>query len=158
MYAMQIPTNPGGVMGFWDHVGPADWAAVLAAFPLFADVPERRLRALVRDATFAEYGAGDVVIEKGAPGNSLYVILSGSAKARGRPAARTLGVGDYFGELGVLDGVPRSATVAATSELHVMRLPRQVFLDLAEDYPTISLTMLSRLGSQIRRLEAQPAA
>jgi CRP-like cAMP-binding protein len=157
MYAMQIPINPRGVMGFWDHAGPAEWAEVLATFPLFAHVPERRLRALVRLATFAEYGVGDVVIEKGAPGDSLYVILSGSARARGRPAARTLGVGDYFGELGLLGGVPRSATVAATSELHVMRLPGQAFLGLAEHYPTISLRMLSRLGSQIRRLEAQPA-
>jgi CRP-like cAMP-binding protein len=158
MYAMEIPEHRRGVMGFWDHASPADWAEVLATFPLFEGVPERRLRALVRHATFAEYGAGDIVIEQGAPGDSLYVILSGSARARGRPAARTLGVGDYFGEMGLLDRAPRSATVAATGELHVMRLPRQAFLSLAEHHPAISLRMLSNLGSQIRRLEIRPAA
>jgi CRP/FNR family transcriptional regulator, cyclic AMP receptor protein len=155
MYA--IPTNRRGVMGFWDHASPADWAAVLATFPLFADVAERRLRALARHATFAEYGAGDVVIEQGAPGDALYVILSGSARARGRPAARKLGVGDYFGEMALLDGAPRSATVVATGELHVMRLPRRAFLSLAEHEPAVALRMLGNLGSQIRRLEIRPA-
>jgi CRP-like cAMP-binding protein len=155
MYA--IPANRRGVMGFWDHASPADWAAVLATFPLFADVAERRLRALARHATFAEYGAGDVVIEQGAPGDALYVILSGSARARGRPAARKLGVGDYFGEMALLDGAPRSATVVATGELHVMRLPRRVFLSFAEHEPAVALRMLGNLGSQIRRLEIRPA-
>jgi CRP-like cAMP-binding protein len=65
-------------------------------------------------------------------------------------------MGDYFGELGVLDGVPRSATVVATGELHVMRIPQEPFLRLAERDPGISLRMLGRLGSQIRRLEALP--
>ena len=140
-----------------DAATPADWANILATFPLFAGIAKRRLRDLAREATFAEYGPGDMVIERGGQGDSLYVILSGSAKARGRPAAHTLRTGDYFGELGVLDGVPRSATIAAVGELHVMRLPRASFIRLARRDPTISLAMLSNLGSQIRRFESLPA-
>ena len=97
-----------------------------------------------------------MVVQKGTPGDSLYLILSGSAKALGKPASRALRTGDYFGELSLLEGTPRSATVIATSELHVMKLPRQAFLGLAQD-PEIALRMLRTLGSQIRRLEAQPA-
>jgi CRP/FNR family transcriptional regulator, cyclic AMP receptor protein len=142
--------------GSWDHASTADWANVLADFPLFSGIAKRRLRKLVALATFAEYGPGDIVIQKGTSGDSLYVILGGSAKALGKPASRTLRTGDYFGELSLFGGAPRSATVLTTSDLHVMKLPRQAFLGLTEDEPTISTQMLMTLGSQIRRLE-QPA-
>src|SRR5262249_37508379 len=74
--------------GSWDHVSPVDWANVLATFPLFSGVGKRQLRRVVRRATFAEYGRGDIVIQKGEPGDRLYVILGGSAKALGKPASR----------------------------------------------------------------------
>lgn len=140
--------------GHWDHASRSDWAEVLSTFPLFSGIAKRRLRKLVNQATFAEYGPGDIVIQKGAPADSLYVILAGSAKALGKPASRTLRIGDYFGEMSLLDGTPRSATVIAISELHLIKLPREAFLDLARD-PEIALKMLRTLGSQIRRLEAQ---
>ena len=155
MYTTQIPMQPGGLMNTWDHASATDWTDVLATFPLFSGVPKRRLRKLVRLATFAEYNPGDSVVGKGGRADSLYVILGGSAKVQGKPASRALGVGDYFGELGLLDDAPRSATVVATEELHVMRLPRKSFLRLAQDDPAISWRMLSNLGSQIRRLEDQ---
>jgi CRP-like cAMP-binding protein len=85
------------------------------------------------------------------------VILGGSAKVVGKEAARTLGTGDYFGELGVLEDVPRSASIVASGELHVMRLSRKAFLRLARRDPDVSLKMLSSLGSQFRRLETRTA-
>jgi len=152
-----MPMQPFGLIEYWDHAGPADWAEVLATFPLFSGLDKRRLRKLARQATLAEYSRGDIVIAKGEPGDSLYVILSGSAMARGKPAARMLRTGDYFGELGLLDGVARSATVVATDELHVMKLTRSSFLRALEHDPSISLRMLSTLGSQIRQLETRAA-
>ena len=152
-----MPTPPLGLTGDWNHVDSGDWAEVLAGFPLFSGIAKRRLRSLAREATFEEYGRGEVVLQKGEAGDSLYVVLSGSARARGKRAARALRTGDYFGELGLLDGVPRSATVVATGELHVMKLPRRTFLRIAQHEPSISLAMLSTLGSQLRRLEAQAA-
>ena len=154
MNGIQLPLPPG--LDRWDHASRSDWAEVLSSFPFFAGLGKRRLRKLVRRARFAEYRAGDIVIQKGDPGESLHVILAGSAKALGRPASRSLRIGDYFGELSLLDGTPRSATVIATSELHVMKLPSKAFLGLAHD-PEIALKLLRTLGSQIRRLEAQPA-
>ena len=142
--------------GHWNHASPSDWAEVLATFPLFSGIAKRRLRKLVRNATVAEYGPGDMVIQKGTSGNSLYLILGGSAKALGKPASRSLRTGDYFGELSLLEGTPRTATVIATSELHLMKLPGQTFLELTKD-PEVTLKMLRPLGAQIRRLEAQPA-
>ena len=152
---MQLAISPVG-LGYRDEASPADWADILATFPLFEGIPKRRLRDLVRHATVTEYGRGDTVLQRGARGDSLLVILSGSAKVLGKPAGRTLRTGDYFGELGALEGAPRSATVFATGELHVMRLPRDDFLRLAERDPTVSLKMLGELGSQFRRLETLP--
>jgi CRP-like cAMP-binding protein len=70
----------------------------------------------------------------------------------GKPAARTLRTGDYFGEMGLLGGDTRSATVVATNELHVMRLPRTTFFELlGED--RVALRIMSELGARVRRLE-----
>ena len=149
--------SPYGLTGDWDRAEPGDWADVLAGFPLFSGISKRRLRGLAREGTLEEFGPGDVVLQKGDPGDSLYVVLSGSAKVRGKPASRALRTGDYFGELGLLDGVPRSATVVAASHLHVMRLPRSAFFRIAQHEPSISLNMANTLGSQLRRLEARAA-
>lgn len=135
----------------------AEWAAVLAEFPLFEAISKRDLRKLVAQASFAEYGPGDIVVGRGDRSDSLFVVLGGSAAVRGKPDAATLRIGDYFGEIGALDGAPRTATVVAIEELHVLRLPRGAFLGLMQDQPAISQMMLGGLGSWIRRLEAQPA-
>jgi CRP/FNR family cyclic AMP-dependent transcriptional regulator len=135
------------------HRDASEWADVLADFQLFAGVGKRRLRRLVRGATFAEAARGDVVILSGDSSDSLYVILGGAARVLGRPAARELGVGEYFGEMGLIDGAPRSATIVATRDLHVMRLPAKSVLALARRDPAITLTMLRNLSTQLRRLE-----
>jgi CRP/FNR family transcriptional regulator, cyclic AMP receptor protein len=145
------------LMRYWDNPSTGDWAQVLAEFSLFSGISKRRLRKLVRHATFAEFAPGDTVVMRDEPADFLYVILSGTAKPMGKPAARALRTGDYFGELALFDGAPRSATVVATHELHVMKLPRRSFLRLAQHDPGISLTMLRDLGAQFRQLETQTA-
>ena len=139
--------------------GPStnDWTQVLTTFPVFSGVSKRQLRKLVRTASFAELARGETVIAKGDSSDSLYVILGGTAKALRKPAARELGVGDYFGELALFDGAPRSATVVATSELHVIKLPAQSVRRLVEQHPDITLTMLRNLSTQLRRQEAHVA-
>ena len=137
----------------WNRATDRDWAEVLSTMPLFAGLGKRRLGKLARQARFAEFGPGETVVATGAPADAFYVILSGQAQAFGKPTARTLGTGDYFGEIGLLDGEARSASVIATKELHVMKLPRQPFLELVEESGGVALTMLTELGSRVRRLE-----
>jgi CRP-like cAMP-binding protein len=151
-------TQPQQLTRYWDRPRPSDWVDVLATFPLFSGVSKRRLRKLVRDARFTEFASGERVLSKGESGDSLYLILSGKATAVGTPAARTLGMGDYFGELALVERAPRSAAVVATQELHVMTLSRQAFLRLARQQPAVTLTMLSNLSTKLQRLEAQVAS
>jgi signal-transduction protein with cAMP-binding, CBS, and nucleotidyltransferase domain len=108
----------------WDRPSTGDWAKVLETFPLFSGVSKRRLRKLVRKATFAEFAAGDTINSRGRNSDSLYLILGGAATARGR-RARALSVGDYFDEAALNEGTPHSTTVVATEELQLMRLQRQ---------------------------------
>jgi CRP-like cAMP-binding protein len=154
---MQRPKTDDVLTPSWDDPSPGGWAKVLATFPLFSGVSRRQLRKLAREATFAEFAPGDIVVSNPESADSLYVILSGSARVLGKPAARALRTGDYFGELALLENAPRSATIVASGELHVMRLPEQSFLRLAHAHPAISLTMLRNLSTQLRRLEAQTA-
>lgn len=145
------------LLRYREEATPREWAKVLATFPLFAGVSRRRLRKLVEHATIAEFAAGERVVAAGASANSFYIILGGSAAAQAKHAARPLRTGDYFGELALIDGLPRSAAVVATSELHVLSLSQKSFLQLAKNDPAISLTLLRNLGAQFRRLEAQAA-
>ena len=121
--------QPRGLMPSWDRPRTRDWANVLETFPLFSGISKRRLRKLVRKATFAEFAAGETINAGGSDSDSLYLILGGAATARD-PGARALSVGDYFGEAALNEGTSLSTTVVATQELHVMRLQRQSVLGL----------------------------
>lgn len=141
----------------WRRAKGRDWSEVLAGFPLFSELGSRQLRKIVRQARFAEFEPGEAVVLTGDPGDSFYVVLGGRAEVGGKPDALVLGPGDYFGEGSLLSGEPRSATVVAAGELHVMRLPGRVFLELVEENPGVALTILKDLGNRIRRAERRPA-
>lgn len=154
--------GPGGLEGTldraWHRPTAKDWAEVLAGLPLFSGLSKRQLRKIAGLAEFNEFAQGDFVTQAGEAGDAFYLILSGQAKVVGKPRARALRVGDYFGEMALLDGEPRSATVAAASELQTMKLPRRPFLRLLEQEPRIAIPMMAELASRVRRLERRPAA
>jgi CRP-like cAMP-binding protein len=139
----------------WNRATEADWAEVLAGLPLFSKLREAKRRRIARQSQFTEFAPGETVVVQGAPGDWFYVILGGEAKVVGKPGV--LRTGDYFGEIALLDGGPRSATVVATNDLHVMRLPRQLFLAVVEQNPDVALTLLTGLGTRLRRVELASA-
>jgi len=145
------------VMRHWEQATVDDWVEVLATFSLFSEVSKRKLRKLAQSATLAEVAAGQTVLSNGDTSDSLYVILGGAAKVLRGPTPRELGVGDYFGELALIDGARHSATIVATQNLHVMRLPAQSVRRLARQHPAITVTMLKDLSTQLRRPETQAA-
>lgn len=140
-----------------DRATPGDWAEVLADFPLFRGLSNRRLRKLVRHATFAEFAAGETILSPVDYGNLLYVILSGTVEAISRPAARTLRTGDYFGELAVIDGRPRWATIVARSDVHVIELQSRAVRKLARTHSAFTLAIFRDLTPRLRQLEAEGA-
>ena len=129
-----------------------EWADAIAGFPIFDDLSRRDLRKLAAEARFAEFAPGDEVIGFGTLADSLFVIVSGQARARGRRAARSLRRGDFFGEMALI-GQRRSATVIATSELHVMELPQRTLNRLVKKHPSVGLRILEEVGLRLQRLE-----
>ena len=133
----------------------SDWAEVLAGLPLFARVSKRRLRKIASLAQIQRFSPGDIVVQFGEPADAFYLILAGRAKVVGK-SRRTLGIGDYFGEMGLIDGEPRSATIAAGAELETMKLARRPFLKLLEQEPQIGMSIMAELAARVRSLERRP--
>jgi CRP-like cAMP-binding protein len=137
----------------WNQPTAKDWADILGSLPLFTGLTKRQLRRVAAPARISEFAKGDVVIQAGEKGDAVYVILSGQARVIGRPRARVLRAGDYFGEMALIDGQPRSATITAASDLQTMKLPRQAFLKVLRQDPGIAIAMMAEMAARIRRVE-----
>src|SRR5262249_60365275 len=114
--------------------------------PHFAGIRRRGRRRIAEHAEVTEFAPGDMVVATGETSNSFYVILGGEASPAWKPAGRPLRRGDYFGEIGLLDGESRSGTVVATTDLHVMRMPRRAFDDALDRNPSAAPRLLVELG------------
>ena len=132
----------------------------LKKVPLLAALKQEHLEMLSKLVTTRTYKKSDVIIKQGDPGAGLFVILSGSVSvtAKNRPGLpdnklSTLGKGDFFGDMSLIDGYPRSATVTALAETGVVELNRWVFLDALRREPNIAVAMLPILTRRIRALE-----
>jgi CRP-like cAMP-binding protein len=132
------------------------WADVLATVPLFDGISARHLRKIAGVATAKRFAPYTAMVKQGTPGDAFYVILDGSATVR-RPGKRnvTIGQGDFFGELALLDSSPRSATVEATDEVLAMRLGRAAFQKTLEKEPKVALAMLRTLATRLRSAQAE---
>ena len=140
----------------WERPTQSDWTDVIGALPLFSGLSRRQLRALSRLADVADYSPGEVIVQTGDRGDSFYLMLEGRARVLGK--SRVLRSADFFGEMALVDGGPRSATITATSAVRVMRLPRRAFLRALKQDPQIGLTIMETLAGRVRRLERASSA
>lgn len=130
-----------------------------AAVPLLARLTRRQRAALAKRVTRRSYEAGEVIVRQGDTSLTLYVILSGSvAVEREResgPRVRlaTFGPDGFFGEMGLLDDSPRSATVVALEPTECALLSKWDFRSELSDDPGIALGLLPVLIERIRELE-----
>jgi CRP/FNR family cyclic AMP-dependent transcriptional regulator len=137
----------------WERPTTRDWANVLRALPLFSNLSARHVRQVAKLAEFVEFAPRAFVVHVGEPSDAFYLILSGKAKVVAKPRARTLGPGDFFGEMGLIDGAPRSASIVATTNLHAMKLDRRPFMKLLEQEPRVAVTLLTELAARLRQAQ-----
>jgi CRP/FNR family transcriptional regulator, cyclic AMP receptor protein len=107
-----------------------------------------------RPVTFAP---GEIVIRAGDLGDAFYVIVRGRAGVAGKSLSRTLREGDYFGEIALIDGGPRSATVIALDELRTIEIQKAAFLTFLEREPGVARRIMASLAKRVRALERAPA-
>ena len=126
----------------------------LRAIELFRGCDDKLLRKLSRLGTEVRAKARQVLAREGDAGREFYVIVAGSASVEhaGEPIA-ILQPGDFFGEMALIDGKPRSATVVATSPMTLFVFDPREFFSMLDSFPPVSRKVLSTIAGRIR--EAQ---
>lgn len=125
---------------------------------LFAGVDEPTLVAIARTLRVRRFRRGEIIFHQSDPGDSLHIIESGAVKIalpspEGAEAIiATLRRGDFFGELALLDGAPRSATAAALEPTETLVLSREQFRTLIETAPGLRDALYAALAHELRRL------
>lgn len=129
----------------------------LRKIPLLAELNEEEMARVKADIRIRQYAKRDVVLQKGAPGDSLLFLLTGSLQViditeDGRAIGlRMLQPGDFFGEIAVINGTMRSASVVAVSPVLVALLPRHTALHLFAHSPSVANQMLRFLAEKVQR-------
>lgn len=142
---------------------------LLLGCDLFAAVPEGAVDQLAGAAEEIDVPAGAAVVAEGEAADAFYVVMAGRLEVTARGDRdddvhhlATLGKGDYFGEIGLIEGIPRTATVVAAEPTHLLRCDGQAFLDALTEL-TPSLALLENASRRLSRTHpsrslSQPAA
>ena len=130
----------------------------LARCPLFKHASPNILESLAGRLRRRRFRRNEVIFHQGDPGDALHIVAAGSVKillpsAEGDEAIiATLRPGDFFGELALLDGAPRSATASALDQSDTLVLPRAEFTQLLDTLPGLRDALLASLAHELRRL------
>jgi CRP/FNR family transcriptional regulator/CRP/FNR family cyclic AMP-dependent transcriptional regulator len=121
---------------------------------LFQGCSRRQLRHIARIAETFDAPPGMPLARTGEPGNQFFLILDGTARVEVSPEKHSqLHPGDYFGEMSLLDGEPRSATVIAETPMRVLVISRRNFNTLLGEVPGLIQNILVTLSKRVRRAE-----
>jgi hypothetical protein len=140
-------------------VPETDPADVLTRVPLFAGLSDDEVEKIASVCKARQFAPGDVVIREGSGGASFYVIDSGAARVTIRDAeVATLGPGDHFGEIALIDGGQRLATVTAATDLVCHGLTYWEFRPLVQENGALAWKLLQAMARMLRAAEAAPDA
>jgi CRP/FNR family transcriptional regulator, cyclic AMP receptor protein len=134
-------------------------AATLRRVPFLAILPDAELAALAERVRPRTYRAGTTIFHRDDPGSTLHIINHGLVKlVLASPEGRevTVGIldaGDFFGELALLDGGPRSASAVALEAVETLTLDREPFIGILERHPQVATALLGILGDRLRRAD-----
>jgi len=133
----------------------------LSYVPIFSVLPAETLTMIEKIGTIKMYKKNDVVLMEEEAGTALFVIVKGKVKVArssndGREVILTiLSESDFFGEMAILDGLTRSATVTSIEESELFLIQRNDFLNLLREFPEISISLLQELTKRLRSADAK---
>jgi CRP/FNR family transcriptional regulator, cyclic AMP receptor protein len=134
---------------------------LIRTVPIFSDLEEATLKKIVEIGLLRKYTKNSIVFLEEETGAILFIISTGKVKVvrtddDGKEVILSiLGQGDFFGEMALLDGLPRSATVVALDESELFILHRREFLNLLESSPQIAASLLRELTQRLRKADEQ---
>jgi len=139
------------------QVGVKEVAAQFAQVPLFSGCSRRELGVIARAAKEVSHPEGTVIAREGERGIGFFLITQGTARVTiGGKTRAKLGPGEFFGEIALLDGGPRTATVTATSPIKLLGITEWVFRGLLHEHPSIALKVLESVAGRLRSASRTP--
>jgi CRP/FNR family cyclic AMP-dependent transcriptional regulator len=128
----------------------------LREVPLFANLDKRDLKRLADSMQELSFPSGKEVVAHGKGGVGFFVILEGSARvSQGGEDRGMLGPGDYFGEMALIDGGDRSASVHAEGELRCAAMTTWTFRPFVKEHPDVAWAMLTALVKRVREAQGR---
>jgi CRP/FNR family transcriptional regulator, cyclic AMP receptor protein len=138
-------------------VAQQDAMSRLAQVPIFSECTKRELTIIGRAAKEVSHREGTVIAREGERGVGLFLILEGQCKVTiGGKTKAKLGPGDFFGEVALLDGGPRTATVTALTPVRLVGITGWVFRGLLMEHPAIALKTLEAVAGRLRAVSKEP--
>lgn len=129
---------------------------LLSTVPLFHGLDDDALRAIAAQAVTQHYPKNSILVYEGEEPDALYIIVSGKAKVYvsdedGKELVlNALGPGEFFGELALIDGSPRSATVMTTDKSTLIKISQREFAKFLQETPGVAMNVLKELASRVR--------
>jgi CRP-like cAMP-binding protein len=137
----------------------ADFTDTLGRVPLFAGLPRRELQRVAQNMAERRFSAGDVIVTEGESGVGFFVIEEGNATVTvGDQTVNTLGPGDYFGEIALIDRGPRSASVKADTDLRCRGMTAWEFRPMVQENSEMAWPLLEALVKRLRANERATAS
>jgi CRP/FNR family transcriptional regulator, cyclic AMP receptor protein len=136
-------------------------AKMVKNIPLFGELDEDDLQKIADLMVIKKYKKNNLIIFEDDLGRNMFIIKSGRVKISGisneggEAIFSILGEGEFFGELSIIDGLPRSATVTSIDTVELLVLNRGDFLEMLSKYPQIAITLLKELARRIRQSDSQ---
>jgi CRP-like cAMP-binding protein len=128
----------------------------LAQVRLFRACSNKELTIIGRASDEVRVPAGKVLCEEGSPGHEFYLVLDGTATvSRKKRKVATVGPGQYFGEMALLDRGPRSATVVADTDMDVLVLGQREFAGVIDEVPALAHKLLTTMAQRLRESDAK---
>ena len=131
----------------------------LAEVPLFEGLSKKELSLVSSLATQLKVPAGKALTTEGRAGHEFIIVLEGEVEVRhGDDVIAKRGAGDYFGEISLLDGRPRTATVVASTPAIIEVIPQREFLGLVSQVPELSQKLLATMAARLADLNAKTSS
>jgi CRP-like cAMP-binding protein len=127
--------------------------AALERAPLFAGLDREQLEGVLAVGRRVSFDTGQAIVERGDPGDAMYILVDGAAEVDIGGRFHRLERGDFFGEMAVLAGKPREATVKAVEPVQALRIPADDLQAFLADNPQVAVGMLRSLVERLREVQ-----
>ena len=125
----------------------------LERVPFFAGLEHEDLQRILSMGKLVSFDAGSTIVERGGPGDAMYVVVGGRAQVDVGGRFHDLSAGDFFGEMAVVAGRPRMATVTAVEPVEALRIDAADVQAFVLEHPKVALAMLRSLVERLREVQ-----